>query len=68
MTARPWDSLGEWVQFSAKRGDEDLHVQVIAGMEHPSGNPQLMCVALEVRLGPDLPSHEPSREDPETAC
>lgn len=49
-----WEPLSTRVQFSAKRGDEDLFVQVIGGMEHPSGNPQLMCVVLEVRLGPDV--------------
>lgn len=49
-----WEPL-DYIQFSARRGDEDLHVQVIGGADHPSGNPQLVTVMLEVRLGPDEP-------------
>ena len=50
----PWEPA-DYIQFSAKRGDQDLRVQVIGGSAHPSRNPQLMMVVLEVRLGPDLP-------------
>jgi hypothetical protein len=42
----------DYIEFSARRGDEQLHVRVIGGMDHPSDDPQLLAVVLEVRLGP----------------
>lgn len=46
-----WPPLEPPIEFSATRGEERLHVQVVGGEEHP--NPSMMYVLLEVRLGPD---------------
>jgi hypothetical protein len=49
--SEPWPSLEEPIVFSAVRGTDQLHVQVVGGENHP--NPSMMYVMLEVRLGPD---------------
>jgi hypothetical protein len=54
----------DYIEFSARRGEEQLHVQVLGCVDHPSDNPQLMAVVLEVRLGPDMPSHATIHEMP----
>jgi hypothetical protein len=53
MSAEDWSVKpgDEPIEFSAKRGGEDLFVQVVHGWEDE--NPALMFVVLKVRLGPD---------------